>query len=205
MFTLGTNEQICIRELVSVELDEAGTNIYWERNDEIPDSASQPFEFDESWDKGTNNAYTLKDGEHLYYTDAKKTDIAYYGAGTTIIKITDAGNDIDLTKKTADGDVSEEDIMTYGLAASIPWKQYNFSSTHKLKIVENQYISLTEGDTINSLSNSGSDSNGNIAFDLDNEWKSVVKANYKFAEKDTSEDLPEVSFSSTSGIAENNG
>jgi hypothetical protein len=205
MFTLGTNEQICIRELVSVELDEAGTNIYWERNDEIPDSASQPFEFDESWDNGTNNAYTLKDGEHLYYTDAKKTDIAYYGAGTTIIKITDAGNDIDLTKKTADGDVSEEDIMTYGLAASIPWKQYNFSSTHKLKIVENQYISLTEGDTINSLSNSGSDNNGNIALDLDNEWKSVVKANYKFAEKDTSEDLPEVSFSSTSGIAENNG
>ena len=34
MFTLGTNEQIEIREIVKVDLDDVSTNIYWIRNDE---------------------------------------------------------------------------------------------------------------------------------------------------------------------------
>jgi hypothetical protein len=38
--------------------------------------------------------------------------------------------------------------MTYGLTANIPWQPFTFSESNKLTIIENQYISLTEGDII---------------------------------------------------------
>lgn len=44
MFTLGTDEQICIREMVKVSLDSEYSNIYWERLD---DNTDIPFTFDE--------------------------------------------------------------------------------------------------------------------------------------------------------------
>jgi hypothetical protein len=45
--------------------------------------------------------------------------------------------------------------MTKGLAAAIPWHAYNLGSTSKrLEIIENQYISLTEGDSLKSINGS---------------------------------------------------
>jgi hypothetical protein len=94
-----------------------------------------------------HNAYTLKEGEHLYYTNSKKQDLVYYGAGTLIVR---NSPNIELRKYTSNGEVSEEDIMTYGLAANIPWQPFTFNkdSSNNLTIIENQYISLTEGDII---------------------------------------------------------
>ena len=74
-----------------MQLDDDITYLYWERNDEPENAASSEFTFDEYYGKtsGDFNAYTLKEGEHLYYTNAKKTDLAYYGAGTLIVKSED--------------------------------------------------------------------------------------------------------------------
>jgi hypothetical protein len=44
--------------------------------------------------------------------------------------------------------------MTYGLAADIPWQPFSLSQTNKLTIIENQYISLTEGDIISKIDGS---------------------------------------------------
>ena len=74
MFTLGTDEQICIKEIVKIELDKNDSFLYWNRNDENPDNESNIFEFDEVYNTDTNltaaqiaelpcNAYTLKEGE----------------------------------------------------------------------------------------------------------------------------------------------
>jgi hypothetical protein len=49
MFTLGTDEQICIREIIQVELDEDGTNLYWELNSDDKEAASNEFTFDEDY------------------------------------------------------------------------------------------------------------------------------------------------------------
>jgi hypothetical protein len=53
--------------------------------------------------------------------------------------------------------------MTYGLAANIPWQPYSLSKNNSLTIIENQYISLTEGDKIISINS------GNPNSDIDNE------------------------------------
>jgi hypothetical protein len=151
MFTLGANEQIEIREQVRVELNESTMYLYWTLNSDDPNKEENQFKFIESYDGGTNNAYTLKEGEHLYYTNSKKQDLVYYGAGTTIIKSSETP---DLFKYSSNGEVSEEEIMTNGLAAAIPWQPFDLSGNKKLIIKENQFISLTEGDTIISIDNS---------------------------------------------------
>ena len=99
MFTLGTNEQIEIREIVKVDLDDVSTNIYWIRNDEdrlCKDGKTIEFEFDSEPVYKTEaghtsevdyyKSYTLKDNEYLFYTDRNKTSLAYYGSGTKITR-----------------------------------------------------------------------------------------------------------------------
>ena len=88
MFTLGTDEQIEIRNFVQVDLDEQSTNIYWTRNDEDTftnhDDGKITFEFDEDFvedprgqeddgngHRGYYSSYTLKEGEYFYYTTKK--------------------------------------------------------------------------------------------------------------------------------------
>lgn len=179
MFTLGVNEQIEIRDIVKVELKESPTYLYWTLNSE-----DQELVFNENYGTGTNNAYTLKEGEHLYYTTSKKQDLVFYGAGTLIVK--DIGTPR-FIKYESLGEVSEEDIMTNGLAASIPWQAYNLSGNRKLEIIENQYISLTEGDTIISIDNT------DPTTAIGNDWIKVNSgAEYRFAEDEQSTPLPAV-------------
>ena len=79
------------------------------------------FIFDEIYKDKSNqttesepNAYTLKEGEYLYYTNAKKTNMAYYGAGSIIIRSKKTPK---LIKNTSKGVVKAEDIMNNGLDA----------------------------------------------------------------------------------------
>jgi hypothetical protein len=186
MFTLGTNEQIEIRSLVKVELNEASTYLYWTLNSDDPEAASNVFTFDENYDGGVNNAYTLKEGEYLYYTDSKKQDLAYYGSGSLIIKSPDTPP---LRKYTTEGEASEEDIMTNGLAANIPWQHFTFGDdiNSGLTIIENQYLSLTEGDIISYI-------NGSVPIATNN-WTSVdrpLETTYRLAEDATSSHLPSI-------------
>ena len=184
MFTLGTNEQIEIRDLVKVKLNEPGMYLYWTLNSDDPNQNYNEFIFNENYGEGINNAYTLKEGEHLYYTNSKKQDLVYYGAGTLIVK-TDPS--LTLRKYTNSGEVSEEDIMTYGLAAAIPWQPYSFNASKGLEVIENQYISLTEGDMIISI-------NG-VDPDADNSWRTVTDPHttvYRLAEDEVNSRLPSV-------------
>lgn len=184
MFTLGTNEQIEIRDLVTVELEEDTVYLYWSLNSDNPDEIKNKFIFNESFNGVANVAYTLKEGEKLYYTNSKKQDLVYYGAGTVVVK---SNPNLELYKY---GDVSEEKILTYGLAAGIPWQPYDLSSNGngKLTIIEYQYISLTEGDYIISLDrNTPSDA-------VSNQWTTLREAEYRFAESSVNTTLPPVSI-----------
>ena len=137
MFTLGSNEQIEIRDYISVKLDEVSTNIYWQRQQETTDMYNRiRFEFDEDpvdssgnpVDKGTPGSkclsYTLKDGEYFYYTGANKTDIAWYGAGTKLKRTLYTP---EIYKYASDDSISTEDIASQGLSAAIPWRPFDFS------------------------------------------------------------------------------
>lgn len=190
MFTLGTNEQIEIRDVVKVELKESSSYLYWELNsdDHNIDKNQNELKFTESYGTGTNNAYTLKEGEHLYYTNSKKQDLVYYGAGTIIVKHSGTPR---LYKYAIDGKVSEEEIMTNGLAANIPWRLCDLSGDKYLEIIENQYISLTAGDTIKMIDSANS---GSGIIDLDNDWINIVGAKYRFAENDFDSELPVIAI-----------
>jgi hypothetical protein len=197
MFTLGTNEQIEIREVVQVNLDDETMYLYWELNSDDPEKESNEFIFDEDydlddqrarnnyiWPENKHNAYTLKEGEHLYYTNSKKQDLVYYGAGTLIVRNQYTP---DLIKYASSGSVSEEEIMTNGLAAAIPWQKYDLNSTSKrLEIIENKYVSLTEGDILISIDD-------NDPQNLNNRWQTIkTTAKYRFAEDDAPTTLPQV-------------
>lgn len=196
MFTLGTDEQICIKEIVKIELDKNDSFLYWNRNDENPDAEINEFEFDEIYtdepEHATElkpNAYTLKEGEYLYYTNAKKTSMAYYGAGSIIIKSEKTPR---LRKSTSNGVVKAEDIMNNGLDA-IPWIGFRLGEdSAKITVVENQYISLTEGDTFYGVTevDAQPDNVGGVA--LSNTWINIGSAKYKFAEEDAVTTLPEI-------------
>ena len=189
MFTLGTNEQIEIREIVSVKLKEPTMYLYWTLNSDNPEAQSNTFIFNESYNGGVNNAYTLKEGEHLYYTNGKKQDLVYYGAGTLIVKHSETP---ELIKHASLGEASEEEIMTNGLAAMIPWQPYSLNSDTKcLEVIENQYIVLTAGDIL--ISVDGSDPTTAIG----NNWQPVSTAEYRFAEDEASTNLPAVVVSGT--------
>lgn len=168
MFTLGTNEQIEVRKIIQVTLDSANTNLYWV----IPDMVSTKngyleFPFDEEpinpsngepvivtseMTEGTHyvySAYTLKEGESLYYTDMNKSNIALYGFGTTIKR---GLNTPTIFKYLADDVISTAEIATNGINASIPWRNYKLNGPNAaLTIIENQFINLTEGDTLISV------------------------------------------------------
>ena len=89
-------------------------------------------------------SYTLKEGEYFFYTDKNKNDLAYYGNGT---KISRSSSGVNLRRYIeADDDTSVDDILQYGLSASIPWISKTFSSsTGGIEIREYQYVNLTGG------------------------------------------------------------
>ena len=214
MFTLGTNEQIEIRDLVKINLEDDVTYLYWELNSDDPEALSNPFNFTEdygidpnsrkdqggiSWgtvDEPIHNAYTLKEGEHLYYTNSKKQDLVYYGAGTLIVKNSETPP---LIKYTSSGAVSEDEIMTNGLAAAIPWQKYSLNTAAKrLEIIENQYISLTEGDTLLLVNDQYPTKTAN---NLTNTWTEIKSAAYRFAEDTNNTAVPMVAVPSIAWTA----
>ena len=214
MFTLGTDQQIEIREFVEVQLDKASTNIYWHLQDETPDTNGNAnerriyFPWNEepidketgeplpnvsegTFDKNTMiySAYVLKDGEYFYYTDSKKSDIAIYGAGT---KISRTIHTPAIYKSTLDSAVATEDIASFGIDAPIPWRPYMLSDlsegqSRALTITEYQYITLAEGSVLESIECNGVDK-------LNNEPHACSKATYKFSSDAGSEQLPTVNF-----------
>lgn len=188
MFTLGTDQQIEIREIVEIVLDEKNINLYWD----IPDLVSLQGEYlefpfnEEPINKNTGepwkesdgeenkmySAYTLKEGEYLYYTDMNKSDIAFYGFGSTIRR---THNTPTIYKYVTENNITSEEIATNGLSESIPWRNYNFEDNGTLSIIENQFINLTEGDYLIDIDFENNEDC------IDSEYKNVNSATYSFA------------------------
>lgn len=180
MFTFGANEQVEIREKAIIQLDNKFTKLYWERNDEKPDSHGIiKFTVD------ANNEYTLKPGEIFAYTDINQIDMAYYGSGSTI-KL--GSQTPTILKYSTDAAVSTDDIANYGLAANIPWRTYDLSGNDKaITILEHQYINLTEGDTLKTLNHSEY-----ISGTLNNNWLQANSATYTYSGSDAIHELPAI-------------
>lgn len=177
MFTLGSDQQIEIREPVTVTLDESQSKLYWFfKTDNLNNDLvyfcrheSSPFGKD-------GNEYTLQDEEYVFYTNAKETDYNYYGPGTTI-KL--SANTPKIYRQTSNTEVTLADILSYGLDAEVPWVTANLSDSNGSKraitIVENMFISLTEGDQLNQLTFVNDDTV------INGTWKKITSASYKLS------------------------
>jgi hypothetical protein len=72
----------------------------------------------------------------------------------------------------------------------------NLSGSAKIHIIENQYVSLTEGDSIISITADNSTSGDIIG--LDNDWVDITGASYKFAGEDSTTVLPSIDITDLS-------
>lgn len=147
-----------------------------------------------TFDEDNDTAYTLKAGEYFYFTDKNKLDIAYYGPGTKIIR---SNTTLHLTKYESNNGISPETIAQYGLAASIPWKQYKLNNVKYLKIKEYQYITLTSGDSIQSLILTDASDTEDVERKLTSRYVTVDSASYLIDGEDATgspTDLPVINI-----------
>lgn len=178
MFTLGSDQQIEIREPVTVTLDESQSKLYWFlKTDNLNNDLVYFCRHDSSPFGKDGNEYTLQDEEYVFYTNAKETDYNYYGPGTTI-KL--SANTPKIYRQTSNTEVTLADILSYGLDAEVPWVTANLSDSNGAKraitIIENMFISLTEGDQLNQLTfvNEGDTV-------INGTWKKIKSASYKLS------------------------
>jgi hypothetical protein len=204
MFTLGTDEQICIREPAAISLYDGTSKdegsiyyLYFVRNDDDTDNELTYFKFDDD-----SNTYTLKENEYIFFTDKAKQNLGYYGNGTTVtidgidknamMETDPTVRKIDrqIKKNNRLGVATYESIVENGIDA-IPWgPSYHFTKNFNLTFVENQYISLTEGDIIKTLDISDGATLGNKEVEVD-QTNQVV---YRIAENGIDETLPKISI-----------
>ena len=206
MFTLGADEQICIREPAAISLYDGTSKtdgsiyyLYFVRNDDDTNNELTYFKFDKD-----SNTYTLKENEYIFFTDKAKQNLGYYGNGTTVTldgidkdammpnEPTVRKIDRQIKKNNRLGVATYESIVENGIDA-IPWgPSYTFTKNFNLTFVENQYISLTEGDIIKTLDVSTQDDTiGNTEVEVNQANEDVV---YTIAEKGVDEPLPKISI-----------
>ena len=185
MFTLDTNQQIEIREMVKVELDAAISKLFWFfKTDATTEGSTVYFCGNPKSPFRDGTEYTLQDEEYVFYSNEKETDYTYYGPGTTI-KI---GKDTPTIKRTiSNNEVTLGEILSYGLSVDIPWVTVNLSGdTKKITIIENSFISLTADDQLCEISGLA-DASGNK---ITGNWASVTSAKYKLSGSNQIEPLP---------------
>ncbi len=183
MFSIGPNEQIDIRDFVTVTLDEPVVYLYWILNDTVT------LTVDPNNLANSNQSYTLGEGEYLFYTDKHKLDMAYYGSGTEIIFNNTSSYSRTLEFKPDTNNINLEEVLTNGIAA-IPWKGYSFGNNTSLTLREYQYVVLTEGDSVENLDTS--------ITNINNTWKEAKAAQNKlisYTIGSTSYDLPKITIS----------
>ena len=205
MFTLGTNEQIELRDIAQVYLDGSSLNLYWIRQEDttVKEGDTAYFYFDNDIPGKTDGTYhTLLEGEYLYYTDGSKLDYGWYGKGTRIEKNNDTPN---LTKVKQNETDLQKQILSEGLLVALPWIQYNWSredeatpSSKGLTATEYQYISLVKDDTLNTLSLT----EGKELAVLASSWCTVDNATYTLSGSQTSTTLKQISLSENSNAWE---
>jgi hypothetical protein len=134
LLALAPNEQIEIRSISKVALNSAAR--FYKNFDDAKlehGNINEPY------------SYELKDGEYIFYTDQNTQEAAYYGSGSVITL--DKGAFIPKAKEK----VEVSQIFEKGLHI-IPWSDYVLlSDSRKVTITEYQYVTLVNGDTLNTL------------------------------------------------------
>ena len=134
LLALAPNEQIEIRSISKVILSSHAKFYKNFENKELERGSS---------DKVIT--YELKDGEYLFYTDQKTQEAAYYGSGSVIT----LDKETYIPKATKPIEISQ--ILEQGLHV-VPWSsEVPLDTNRKITITEYQYINLTEGDTLHTL------------------------------------------------------
>ena len=156
LHSLGANEQIEIRDWSRVVLNREKLNenttlyVYKDFDNIDLENAARKDIFQ----------YTLKEREHIFYTDAAKADAGVFGPGTTVtlkrVSIPSAGK-IDL-----------QTILDNGLDVA-DWKAIDLTGDKEIAFTEYQYFTLGEGDTLISAEVIGK---GNAV--IDSTWKPCV-------------------------------
>lgn len=122
-----------------------------------------------------DNKYVLKENEYFFYSDINLSSLYAFGSGTSLTRtasMTGIGWDW-----KCESDINIDEITLDGLhALDTAFKRINFTSDNKLILVENEILTLTEGDTIKNNSASGSFTIVNNVFtDIEN-----IKIQYKY-------------------------
>jgi len=134
LLALAPNEQIEMRSISKVVLNKPAR--FYKNFDNIDlerININEPY------------SYELKDGEYIFYTDLNTQEAAYYGSGS-VITLEGGAN---IPKASDPVEVSQ--ILEKGLHV-VPWSNtVLLSDSRKITITEYQYITLTEGDTLNTL------------------------------------------------------
>lgn len=182
MWTLGSDEQIEIRELDKTVLKPDEENdvenifVYWEMNDDRQDFFN-----------GTSEV-SLGENEYFFLTDADKSGLVYYGSGT-IIKNTG----MTLRKPDTEAVVDIADVLEYGIEAlDSVWVKVQTSKDKYIEIQACQFINLTAGDTLKSITLT-SDATTTDTTVLDNTFKKCSAASYILS--GTESTLPQINIS----------
>ena len=154
LLALGANEQIELRSISRVILN---TPARFYKN------------FDnallENGDSTKNVSYELKDGEYIFYTDINTQAAAYYGSGS-VITLTPGAY---IPKVADENKVEVSQILEQGLHI-VPWGSHVLLDDHKtVTVTEYQYVTLVEGDTLNSLALAEATNGGN-GYKISNDW-----------------------------------
>ncbi len=144
MYSIGSNEQIDIRDFMEVTLNDNVIYLYWILKKDRILTTSKPNTADP--DALESAAFTLEEGEYLFYTDKNKLNMSYYGNGTEVIFRSKTNRTIEL-RQDSFAQVDFESILTNGISA-IPWRAYNFGKNYYIKLREFQYIVLGAGDKL---------------------------------------------------------
>lgn len=200
LFSLGTDEQIDIREPVSV-LVYAENNTTTETFDPVYVyfNLNNERKYDTITLVEAGGSYILEEGEYFWYTDKNKQTLTYCGAGCEI----ENHSNLNITKAAETNTVSTEDIFEHGLAI-VPWiPLYGLyvkdpenpipSGNNKdnyLKWNEYQYINLVAGDTL--LGINEDDTHKGIWQNIDNTWCNVGSGNARYICDGETSSLPKL-------------
>ena len=182
MWTLGSDEQIEIRELDKTILKPDDENdvenifVYWEMNDSRQDFFNGASEV------------SLGENEYFFLTDADKSGLVYYGSGTVI-----KNYGLTLKKLNKEAIVDIADVLEYGIEAlDSVWLKVQTSKNKYIEIQACQFINLTAGDTLKEITLT-SDANSSDTNVLDNTFKKCSNASYILS--GTESTLPQINIS----------
>lgn len=130
------DNQIEIRDTVSVELNQSGTPIYWVRN-----NANNTL-----FEEGQTDVL-LDTGEYFIYSNPTIDDLVILGAGTNIIR---GGQNVDLSKWFIDNPLSLENINLNGLSAFTTgdWQFKQLTANNYITVRQMQVATFGEGTTV---------------------------------------------------------